>query len=105
MNQASKCIVVNILPSSFPPAQAIEFFFFAACIVALAILFAIMSYFYKYVDPSNGKVEQSHNLAVDQQDHTETSALVLAKNSPEEEKRTKYTLEKEDGVPPSESEM
>ena len=38
----------------------------------------IMSYFYKYVDPSNGKVEQSDNLAIDQQDHTETSALVLA---------------------------
>ena len=75
------------------------------CIITLAIIFAIMSYFYKYVDISNGKVDQSNNLAVDRQDHTETSALVVSGNSPEEEKRTKYTSEKEDGVPPSESEL
>lgn len=95
-------IIVTLL---FPLAQAVEFFFFAVCIITLAIIFAIMSYFYKYVDISNGKVDQSNNLAVDRQDHTETSALVVSGNSPEEEKRTKYTSEKEDGVPPSESEL
>ena len=64
-----------------------------------------MSYFYKYVDLSHRGVEQSGNLNAYQQDHSETSALVLAKNSPEEEKRTNYTLEKEDDVQPSESEL
>ena len=41
-----KCIFVN-----FCHLQSHEFFFFAASIIAVGILFAVMSYFYKYIDP------------------------------------------------------
>ena len=39
--------------------QAHEFFFFASAIIAIAILFAIMSYFYKYIDPVKLIADQS----------------------------------------------
>ena len=53
--------------------QAIEFFFFAACIVGVAVLFAIMAFFYKYVDLS----APSQPLTNDQSSD-ETSALILS---------------------------
>uniref|UniRef100_A0A1X7UEU9 Uncharacterized protein n=1 Tax=Amphimedon queenslandica TaxID=400682 RepID=A0A1X7UEU9_AMPQE len=45
-------VVVIIAESSIFSNQAYEFFFFAAAIEISCIVFVIMSYFYKYVDPS-----------------------------------------------------
>lgn len=53
--------------------QAIEFFFFAACIVGVAILFAIMAFFYKYVDLSVHTQPLTNDQSSD-----ETSALILS---------------------------
>ena len=55
--------------------QALEFFFFAACIGAIAILFAVMSFFYKYVDLStyNKLQTEGSDPSLD-----ETRALILS---------------------------
>lgn len=71
----------------FLSLQAVEFFFFAACIGAVAILFAIMSFFYKYVDLS--KRVQASNLASDE-DQDESRALVVDAS---DSRRTSYTKE------------
>ena len=64
---------LSLLHPFFLPMQAIEFFFFAACIVGVAVLFAIMAFFYKYVDLS------AHNQPViNNQSSDETSALILS---------------------------
>lgn len=73
-NHESSCgyLLFSLLPLLLP-MQAIEFFFFAACIVGVAVLFAIMAFFYKYVDLS----APSQPLTNDQSSD-ETSALILS---------------------------
>lgn len=82
--------------------QAIEFFFFAASIVALSILFATMSFFYKYVDLSNyGQTTEDPSAEPEDED----SALMNGESSkPLENKRNSYTTETPP-TPHSESEM
>ena len=63
-------LLLSLLPPFLLPMQAIEFFFFAACIVGVAVLFAIMAFFYEYVDLS------AHNQLLINDD--ETSALILS---------------------------
>ena len=72
----------------YKPSQAIEFFFFAACIGAVAILFAVMSFFYKYVDLSTYNQPQddsSHDVSSD-----ETSALILASDKDKNQQQQNY---------------
>ena len=73
--------------AAFLQLQAIEFFFFAVCIGAVAILFALMSFFYKYVDLSTYKDTSSQSSS------DETRALIL---SHEREKPDSYSDNVED---------
>ena len=60
--------------------QAIEFFFFAACIGAVAIVSGIMAFFYKYVDLS------TYNQLPDSENESdETSALIMDKDKEQQE--------------------
>ncbi len=67
-----------------------EFFFFAACIGAVAILFAVMSFFYKYVDLSTR--QPAGDLTEETND--ESSALVFDSQTPQ------YTHENGEGAVP-----
>ena len=63
--------------------QAIEFFFFACCIGAVAILFTVMAFFYKYVDLSQeGAVG---NGTGSEAESDETRALILSDSTKKEE--------------------
>ena len=66
--------------------QAIEFFFFAACIGAVAILFAVMSFFYKYVDLSTYNQPREDSSGSDESD--ETKALILSHEQQEHQQQT-----------------
>ena len=68
--------------------QAIEFFFFAILIAVVAIVFAVMAYFYKYVDLSqrDQPSDESESPPKD-----ETSALILDKQDAEGESKQGYT--------------
>ena len=57
--------------------QAIEFFFFAVCIGVLALVFAVMSFFYKYVDLSSQNGSPNNSVA-NSQLSDETRALILS---------------------------
>jgi hypothetical protein len=65
--------------------QALEFFFFAACIGGLAILFAVMSFFYKYVDLSTHNQLQPEGEG-DEVSSDETQALILSHDKEQEQK-------------------
>ena len=84
---ACVCCQVMFVALSF---QAIEFFFFAACIIALSVLFAFMSVIYKYVDIASIYSQGTEDL--DQRPHSETSTLIMEKESAENG-RTSYTKE------------
>ncbi len=58
--------------------QSIEFFFFAALVFAVTIIFAIMSFFYKYVDPAQLSHTDQSDISADSSGGTldESSALV-----------------------------
>ena len=60
--------------------QAIEFFFFAGVIFVVAIIFGIMSFFYKYVDLSNRDISQ--DSAYNSKSHDESSALISSSSKP-----------------------
>ena len=68
-----------------PYIQALEFFFFAACIGGLAILFAVMSFFYKYVDLSTHNQLQPEGEG-DEVSSDETQALILSHDKGQEQK-------------------
>jgi hypothetical protein len=68
-----------------PYIQALEFFFFAACIGGLAILFAVMSFFYKYVDLSTHNQLQPEGEG-DEVSSDETQALILSHDKEQEQK-------------------
>ena len=82
--------------------QAIEFFFFAALIFIVTIIFAIMSFFYKYVDLSGqddtASRAESPNLG---QNHNESSALVSNGGGVTAGQKQPYTAST---PPPTESE-
>lgn len=67
--------------------QAFEFIFFAAAIEVIAVIFGIMSYFYKYVDPSTLSPSFTKDLTVDEEggggggmgESSETKSLVPEK--------------------------
>ena len=82
--------------------QAIEFFFFAILIAVVAVVFAVMSFFYKYVDLS-----ERGQLAADTADppKDETSALIMGKQNAEEDSKTGYTDPGTNGTYHSESEF
>ena len=66
---------------TFQPIQAHEFFFFAAAIVAVCILFAVMSYFYKYIDPAKLLANQTdYNPKFEESGGN--NASVIPENSP-----------------------
>ena len=67
-------------------SQALEFFFFAACIGAVAILFAVMSFFYKYVDLSTYDQLQEGG-GEDDTSSDETKALILSHNKDKKQSR------------------
>jgi hypothetical protein len=50
--------------------QAIEFFFFAVAIGAVTVIFAIMTFFYKYVELNSPPVESANPS------HEESKALI-----------------------------
>ena len=59
--------------------QAIEFFFFAGLMLLVTIIFAIMSFFYKYVDLSGGNDQpSSRDSAYSSKSHDENSALITS---------------------------
>ena len=64
--------------------QAIEFFFFAILIAVVAVVFAVMAYFYKYVDLSQ-RDQPSDDSGSTPRD--ETSALILDKENTGEESK------------------
>ena len=68
-------------------SQALEFFFFAACIGAVAILFAVMSFFYKYVDLSTYDQLQEGGGGEDDTSSDETKALILSHNKDKKQSR------------------
>ncbi len=85
-----------------------EFFFFAACIVGVAILFAVMAFLYKYVDLSERL--QASDLSGDSQD--ESRALVFDRESPGGTMKTnekgngeRIFRDTEEDTNPSESEL
>jgi len=82
--------------------QAIEFFFFAILIAAVAVLFAVMSYFYKYVDLSDHG-QSTENSTDSPKD--ETSALIMGKQNAEEDSKPGYIDPGTDGLYHSESEF
>lgn len=82
--------------------QAIEFFFFAILIAAVAVLFAVMSYFYKYVDLSD-RGQSTENSTDSPKD--ETSALIMGKQNAEEDSKPGYIDPGTDGLYHSESEF
>ena len=77
--------------------QALEFFFFAILIGIVTAVFAVMSFFYKYVDLSTKAGSKSGSGASTpptlRQD--ESSALVMDKGSEENGVRANYTSETE----------
>ena len=79
--------IVTFLLSSL--LQAIEFFFFAILIAVVAVVFAVMAYFYKYVDLSQ-RDEPSDESESPPRD--ETSALILDKQGTEGESKQGYTV-------------
>ena len=74
--------VMFIMYITHPPSlhiQAIEFFFFAGLMFMVTIVFAIMSFFYKYVDLSSDEDKpSSRDSAYSSKSHDESSALVAA---------------------------
>ena len=65
--------------------QAYEFFFFAGSIEVVCLLFAGMSYFYKYVDPNLLSPSFTSDLRVDQdvpKDGRENRSLMRERESP-----------------------
>ena len=59
--------------------QAVEFFFFAGLMLLVTIIFAIMSYFYKYVDLSSGDNKPlSRDSAYSSKSHDESSSLIIS---------------------------
>ena len=64
--------------------QAIEFFFFAILIAVVAVVFAVMAYFYTYVDLSQ-RNQPSDDSGSSPRD--ETSALILDKENTGEESK------------------
>ncbi|CAI8021378.1 Solute carrier family 15 member 2, partial [Geodia barretti] len=73
--------------------QALEFFFFAACIGGVAILFAVMSFFYKYVDLSTYNQLQQEGEG-DEVSSDETRALILSHDKEQEQKQSREKNEK-----------
>lgn len=68
--------------------QAIEFFFFAILIAVVAVVFAVMAYFYKYVDLSQRDQPSDES---ESPPRDETSALILDKQDAEGESKQGYT--------------
>ena len=66
-----------------------EFFFFAILIAAVALLFAIMSCFFKYVDHKS-KIEENHSS-----DRDETSSLLPSETKTETIDNGELDLSKE----------
>lgn len=63
--------------------QSIEFFFFAALIFGVTIIFAIMSFFYKYVDPAQLSHSDQSDTSTDSGGPIdESSALVMDRSQP-----------------------
>ena len=78
-------------PSPLLPMQAIEFFFFAACIGVVAILFAVMSFFYKYVDLSTYNQPQEESS----ESSDETRALIMSDSEQQgKQQKDNYTDDK-----------
>ncbi len=77
-------------PHNTTHTQSIEFFFFAILIFAVTIIFAIMSFFYKYVDPA--QIAQSDQSDEDASGggggSDESSALILDKSVGAESEQT-----------------
>ena len=85
-NMETSFSIITFLLSSL--LQAIEFFFFAILIAVVAVVFAVMAYFYKYVDLSQ-RDEPSDESESPPRD--ETSALILDKQDTEGESKQGYT--------------
>ena len=69
--------------------QAIEFFFFADLIFVVTIIFAIMSFFYKYVDLSDQAADPlSQDSAHNSKSHDDYSALIASSSR---EQKPQYT--------------
>ena len=69
--------------------QAIEFFFFAGLIFVVTIIFAIMSFFYKYVDLSDRAADPlSRDSAYNSKSHDDYSALIASSSR---EQKPQYT--------------
>ncbi len=70
--------------------QSIEFFFFSALIFAVTIIFAIMAFFYKYVDPAQIAVsdESNRDTSAGGGGSDESSALILDKSVGAESQQT-----------------
>lgn len=81
-------IVLIIAESSAFSNQAVEFFFFAILIGAVALLFAIMSFFFKYVDHKS-KIEENSS------DRDETSSLLPSESKTEAIDNGELDLSKE----------
>ena len=74
------CSTATSKPDLILSIQAIEFFFFAGLIFVVTIIFAIMSFFYKYVDLSDrdDNNPSSQDSAYDSKSHNEYSALIAS---------------------------
>lgn len=72
--------IVGVLQTCY--FQAIEFFFFASLIGVVTLLFAIMSYFFKYVHSAEESDDSQHDLQHDEKD--ESTALIPEKDSTDE---------------------
>ena len=70
--------------------QALEFFFFAGLIFVVTIIFAIMSFFYKYVDLT-GRDEDATSSGHDDSSHDESSALIAENGTSLEDQKQPYT--------------
>ncbi|XP_064389399.1 solute carrier family 15 member 2-like isoform X2 [Halichondria panicea] len=83
-------VVIIIAEAKIFEDQSIEFFFFAILIFAVTIIFAIMSFFYKYVDPA--QIAQSDQSDEDASGggggSDESSALILDKSVGAESEQT-----------------
>jgi hypothetical protein len=66
---------ILVVPDNFVSMQAIEFFFFAGLIFVVTIIFAIMSFFYKYVDLT-GRDDETSPSSHDDSSQDESSALI-----------------------------
>ena len=85
--------LVHCVCSSPLQTQAIEFFFFAALIFVVTIIFGIMAFFYKYVDLTGQDDETSNGGSpyVDGKPQDESSALIVENGGGLDDPKQTYT--------------